>query len=220
LYTLTAQRKAEPPAGYLCGDYANRQMTAEPDNLQAGTIPLIDEASFEVVFRDLYQPLCRYALGFLDDADQAEEVVQDVFVRVWERRETLQVSVSMKAYLYRAVHNSALNVIEKHKKNVRLEEAPMRVIHSASNEPGPGEDPRELEQAIADAVETLPAQCRRVFELSRFEEMKYREIADLLGISIKTVENQMGKALRIMRDKLAPFLPFFIGTVLLNLIQS
>ncbi len=178
-------------------------MTGTKDISQEKIIRIDDEAAFERTFREHYAPLCRYALGIVGDADNAEEVVQDVFMRVWEKRETLTITVSVKAYLYRAVHNSCLNLVQRNKAHVRLDEAPLRVVHAAEE---PGTNTGELERAVADALATLPKECRRVFELSRFEELKYREIADLLGISIKTVENQVGKALRLMRERLAPFL--------------
>lgn len=183
--------------------------TVAGPTLTTEALRLGDEAAFGQVFRAHYNALCRYAMGIVGDAENAEEVVQDVFLRIWEKRETLEITSSLKSYLFRAVHNGCMNHLERHKKKVRLDEAPLKIVHQADTS-APDIQSKELEKAIADALQTLPEQCRRVFELSRFEELKYREIAETLGISVKTVENQMGKALRLMREKLAPFLPLLL----------
>lgn len=177
--------------------------------LQAETIRLGDEAVFEQVFRLHYAALCRFASGILSDAENAEEIVQDVFARIWEKRATLSITVSVKSYLFRAVHNGCITFIQKQKKNMRLEEAGLKIMHRSTGETPPIQQ-QELEQAIGEAIGSLPAQCRRVFELSRFEELKYSEIATALNISVKTVENQMGKALRILRERLSPFLALLL----------
>ncbi|HTF05934.1 MAG TPA: RNA polymerase sigma-70 factor [Bacteroidia bacterium] len=179
---------------------------------QSELIRIGDEVVFEQIFRQFHPMLCRYAHTILKDVEAAEEIVQDVFLKIWEKRESLVITVSVKSYLYRAVHNSCLNLVDKKKKEVRMDEVPLKIVHQSA---APVEDiqTRELEKAIAGALDQLPEQCRKVFELSRFGNMKYREIAEMLGISIKTVENQMGKALRIMREQLATYLtilgPFF-----------
>lgn len=165
--------------------------------------------AFEMIFKTYYKPLCSYAYSFLQDRDEAEEVVQATFVSVWSKRETLDVQLSFKSYLYRMVRNSCLNVI-KHEK-VRQQHA---AFETAAGEPTHESVSQsvlsvELEQKIFEAMKALPEQCRLVFQLSRFEELKYAEIADQLKISVKTVENQMGKALKIMRDQLKEYLPLF-----------
>jgi len=142
-------------------------------------------------------------------------MVQQVFFKLWERTETLSITGSVAAYLYRAVHNECLNFI-KHQKvrsNHRL-----HVVHSAKDQADHASKKilaKELETELQAALNELPEQCRTIFQMSRFEELKYHEIATELGISVKTVENQMGKALRLMRLKLAEFLTFII--VLLQL---
>lgn len=168
------------------------------DNLRQG-----DKNAFDALFRRFYGPLCRYAANLTGgDMDEAEDLVQQTFVKLWEQRATIEVRHSVKAYLYKAVHNRALNRLranrtrEKyHHQTAMTEEA----IQPQSPEPA-------FQKSLQQALEALPPQCRQVFELSRFEELKYREIADLMQISIKTVETQMGKALRLMRLHLAEFL--------------
>ncbi len=136
--------------------------------------------------------------------DEAEEVVQGVFFKVWERRGQLEVTVSLKAYLYRAVHNASLNHL-KHQK-VRQEYANHVKAMEEEGMEDPGMELTELQRDVTYAIEELPEKCREVFKLNRFEGLKYREVADLLGISEKTVENQMGKALKLLRDRLSHYL--------------
>jgi len=166
-----------------------------------------DEAAFEKTFRTYYSRLCKYANSLLKDSDEAEEVVQTVFLTIWEKRADLEITFSIKAYLYRAVHNHCLNrfkhaaIKEAHKEYSvhfipQSYESVTQAIHAS-----------ELEEQIEHAVNKLPAQCQKAFRMSRFEELKYQEIAERLDISIKTVENQIGKALRILRVELADYLP-------------
>ena len=165
-----------------------------------------NESSFEQLFRAFYPRLCAYARTILSDNDEAEEVVQSLFCRLWEQRATLEVTTSVQAYLFRAVRNASLNQIKKVQirdayKTMNLEEInqnPEVQTDLATTE--------DLRQRIEKAIADLPEQCRLIFKMSRFEELKYREIADSLGISVKTVENQMGKALKILRFKLAGFM--------------
>lgn len=164
-----------------------------------------DPAAFDAVFRQWYEPLCGYAARLTDgDVDEAEDLVQQVFVKIWEQRERLDIAWSLKAYLYKTVHNAALNRLRAAKTRSKYLETNASQLENANVQPE--ESARELDERLQKALDLLPPQCRLVFELSRFEELKYREIADQLGISIKTVETQMGKALRILRLQLADYL--------------
>jgi len=165
-------------------------------------------------FRAHYQPLCNYAYTFVQDRDEAEEIVQSAFLSVWEKRESLEIRTSLKSYLYTMVRNACLNVI-KHKKIKQKHVNEELAIADRSHESvSQRVYSSELEQRIQVSMEKLPEQCRLVFKLSRFEELKYAEIADQLNISVKTVENQIGKALKIMREELKDYLPLII--VLMN----
>lgn len=165
-----------------------------------------DSSAFEEVFKTYFKNLHAYACTILKDEADAEEAVQQVFFKLWERAEHLSFSGSVAAYLYRAVHNQCLNQLKHQQVKANHQ---LHVAYSMKNESvnGPAKMiSKELEQKIREALNELPEQCRTVFQLSRFEEMKYREIADQLDISIKTVENQMGKALKQLRLKLVDFL--------------
>jgi RNA polymerase sigma-70 factor (ECF subfamily) len=175
---------------------------------------LADPAHFEQLFKAHYAPLHRYAYRMVDDEDAAEEIVQSTFVKLWEGRQTLRIEESGQAYLYRAVHNRSLNYLE-HQKVKRAHEAHVMLQGEASsNDSDSTTRLRTLEAKLDAALKRLPEGCRTVFQLSRFEDLKYREIADRLGLSVKTVEAQMSKALRILRTELAEFLPILIALFL------
>lgn len=178
-------------------------------SLKAGDITV-----FEMFFRAYYQPLCNYAYTFVQDRDEAEEIVQSVFMAFWEKREAIEIKVSPKSYLYTMVRNACLNVIKHEKIKQRHAGEELAVAERSHDGVTQRVITAELEGRIHEAMETLPQQCRLIFKLSRFEELKYSEIADQLNISIKTVENQMGKALKIMREQLKDYLPLII--VLMN----
>ena len=169
-----------------------------------------NESAYEMIFRTYYQPLCRYAYSFLRDKEEAEEVVQAAFITLWEKRNALAIETSLKSYLYRMIRNSCLNVI-KHAKVKQQHAAHELAVGEVSHESvSQRVYASELEIKITEAMKTLPEQCRLVFQLSRFEELKYQEIADQLQISVKTVENHMGKALKLMRLQLKDYLPLFL----------
>jgi len=188
-----------------------RAQGMELENESIGTLLAEkDETTFEQLFKTHFKRLHAYAFTILGDEVEAEEMVQQVFFKLWERNETLSLTGSVSAYLYRAVHNESLNYI-KHQK-VRSNHQ-LHVAYSMKNEaehPAKKVIAGELEKKIHSALNELPEQCRTIFQMSRFDELKYREIADKLGISVKTVENQMGKALKLLRQKLADFLIFIL----------
>ncbi|ASU36252.1 RNA polymerase sigma-70 factor [Mucilaginibacter xinganensis] len=169
-----------------------------------------DAKAFEKIFREYFKFLHAYAYTFTKDDGQAEEIVQNVFCRIWEKRELLKTDGSLKAYLYRSVHNESLNYL-KHQKTRDA----FRVNYNTKEDESANAASEkimmaELDTYIQKALDELPQQCRIIFQLSRFENLKYKQIAGQLHISVKTVENQMGKALRILREKLSEFLPIVI----------
>ena len=190
----------------------------ELENESIGTLlAQKDETAFEQVFKTHFKRLHAYAFTILRDEVEAEEIIQQVFFKLWERKvrkdsfgENLSLTGSVSAYLYRAVHNESLNYL-KHQK-VRSNHQ-LHVAYNMKNEvehPAKKVIAGELEKKIHSALNELPEQCRTIFQMSRFDELKYREIADKLGISVKTVENQMGKALKLLREKLVDFLIFIL----------
>lgn len=165
-----------------------------------------DEAAFDAIFRAYYALLVPVVEGVLHERAIAEEIVQDVMLELWRRRATLSVSDSLKAYLYQAARNRAFNHI-RHRK---VEERGFVHLDQATTAPASAHADlveREIDGAVRAAVAGLPPRCREVFELSRVHGLKYAEIARVLDISVKTVEAQMGKALRVLRGRLTPYLP-------------
>jgi RNA polymerase sigma-70 factor (family 1) len=175
-----------------------------------------DKKAYERVFKTYYQSLCNYACSLLKDIDEAEEVVQNVFFNIWNKREELQISTSIKSYVYRAVHNDCLNKIKHGKVRRMYAEDYKSSMGGGFQDSAKVLEAKELGKQINEAIATLPEQCGLVFKLSRFENLKYSEIAEHLDISVKTVENHMGKALKILRVQLKDYLPLVAWIFFVN----
>lgn len=172
------------------------------------------EIIFEQAFREHYKGLYSYAYTFLKDDALAEESVQNIFYKLWEKKQIVSELQSIAAYLYRAVYNECMNHLKHQKVRQNYEAHTLHTHNYADTADAAAYN--ELQQQITKALNELPEQCRTIFQMSRFEDMKYREIADKLGISVKTVENQMGKALKRMKLMLSDYLPI-LWVVLYNL---
>ena len=166
------------------------------------------EDLFEQVFKSHFKSLHAYACTIMRDPMPAEEIVQNIFLKLWEKKEEITIKENISVYLYRAVHNESLNYLRHRKVRSAYQSYAMRQ-HKQTEQEKPAEKVvmKELEKKLEIALQELPEQCRTIFQLSRFEDLKYREIADRLGLSVKTIENQMGKALKLLRLKLVDFLP-------------
>lgn len=193
--------------------------------LNEASIPALlaekNEAAFEQVFKSHFKDLHRYATALVKDAGDAEEMVQNVFMRLWEKATQLNYHTGLQAYLYRAVHNECLNHLQRQKTRQTHEKYLQHTLKGQGDSAAKKLLHANLQHKFSEALDDLPQQCRTIFQLSRTEELKYQEIADRMGLSIKTVEAQMGKALRILRQKLIDFLPAIIVTLsqLLNFIK-
>ena len=168
-----------------------------------------DETAVDAIFRRYYASLCLTANRVLRDTAKAEDLVQDVFFELWRKRGNLQIHSSLRAYLKRATMNKALNHIRDEKIKSSGEE-PLWLMKSAQVGAQRQLEASELKRQIDRAIDQLPERCRLIFCLSRFEEMSYQQIADELDISIKTVENQIAKALRLLREKLGTHLSWIL----------
>jgi RNA polymerase sigma-70 factor, ECF subfamily len=171
-----------------------------------------DRIAFEQVFRMQYAPLCAFAMQYVRDKDRAEEVVQDLFVHLWQERERVAISTSLKSYLFAAVRNRCFSLLK----------VQGRVRALAHDEESLAEEEVRSEQELAEraarvqaAIRALPTERQRIFRMSRDEGLKYHEIAHRLGLSVKTVENQMGQALKNLRLELADLLPLMLLATLL-----
>jgi RNA polymerase sigma-70 factor (ECF subfamily) len=183
-------------------------------------LPLQNEKSFEQLFRQQYSKLCGYARKYIDDPDQSEEVVQDVFVNLWQKRKSIDITSTIESYLFRAVRNTCLNTLKHFKIREKHQEGIAATYDNAGNQPENRILEIELLNQIEDLISALPPERQRIFKMSRLDGMKYREIADELGISVKTVEAQMGKALKYLRKHLSDYLPVVIFAWLLYLLNN
>lgn len=181
------------------------------DNIRKG-----DKNAFETVFKSYYRILCSYANQIIADSDNSEEIVQEIFFQLWQKKEFLFIETSLKSYLFRAVHNSCINFI-KHNKIKKAYSSNYLHQNETSGSQYNLDESDELKDLIGKAVEQLPPERKKVFMMIRYEDRKYQEVADILGISVKTVENQMGKAMQFLRETLKGYIPVFIILILLVL---
>jgi RNA polymerase sigma-70 factor, ECF subfamily len=169
-----------------------------------------DRAVFERIFRVYYPELCGFTLRYLADPMVSEEVIQDLFCKLWHRREELVINTSLRSYLYKAAANHSIN----HIRHQEMQRKYFNYVGFEVDEMAGGlhhDSDGELSVMVQKALLELPEKRREIFEMSRFEGMKYHEIADKLGIKIKTVETQMTRALDFMRK----YLKEFISVILL-----
>jgi RNA polymerase sigma-70 factor (ECF subfamily) len=167
-----------------------------------------DQQAFEMVFVHYYRGLHAYANSMIADDERAAELVQDLFCRVWNKKRELNYGISLKAYLYKAIYYACLDDIkhDKIKAHYRAEVLYRQPAGSTPEEAAQRTLLNDLEKKLTHALNQLPVQCRTIFQLSRFEGLKYQEIATQLDISIKTVETQMSIALKRLRHELAEFI--------------
>lgn len=174
--------------------------TALVERIRAG-----DQSAFEGLFHQYHAPLCGFAYRYVEAPDVAEEIVQEVFLFVWERRETWDIRESVKTYLFAAVRNAAVSYL-RHEHVVRRHEADS--LEFVSPEAAKADElvaSNEIAVAVQKAVRQLPDRCQLVFTLHREQGLTYAEIGGVMGISQKTVEVQMGRALKGLRKALAGF---------------
>jgi len=162
----------------------------------------LDEKSIKKLYEQHYSYLCACVYKLIKDATTAEDIVQEVFMEIWKKKDRLKVNISIKAYLRRAAINKTLNHIRS-KKVIFEDEDKMVELGSKEHSTQSLLEGEELGIKIQLAIDGLPEKCRMVFALSRFEELSYKEIAAKLEISVKTVENQISKALKHLKKELA-----------------
>ena len=167
-----------------------------------------DEKAFEILFRKYYGHLCLFATKIINDDVAAEEIVQDFFVKLWEKREQLFIETSIKNYFFRSVKNLCINFIQHNKTKLRYAQI---VISEVENQFTDDNNYPEIDLTlkIEESINSLPEKRREIFRLSRQEGLKYHEIAQKLNISIKTVETHMSLAIKTLREKLKNYSSFF-----------
>ncbi len=165
---------------------------------------------FEEIYKQYYSPLCFYCVRYVGDMEEAKEIVQGLFLKIWLKRNELDINTSVKSYLYRAVQNYALNYLHQQKTKQKYIINKAHFPNQMSENGQIKLEEEELKKLIKRAVLKLPEKRREIFELSRYENMKYSQIAEHLTISVKTVEAQMSKSLKYLRQVLKEYLPVFL----------
>lgn len=180
-----------------------------------------DEHTFESLFRAQYPVLCGYARKYVEDIDQAEEIVQEMFFNFWQKKDKVEINISLEAYLFRSVRNACLNYLKHLKIREEYRLATNDEIRKKEQEVHDHVVALELQERIENVIDQLPPERKKIFKMSRYEELKYKEIAEKLNLSVKTVEVQMSKALKFLRLHLSDFLSLFIiimAEILINML--
>ncbi len=185
-----------------------------PDESTPGSWPPEIEARFDVMVRAHYTRLFRFVYRFLGSREASEDVVQEVFANVWRRAASINYDDPLP-YLYQAARNRSLSILRGRRVRERWQAAQVEAERGSPTVVVPNTDATELATAIEQAIEALPERCRLIFRMHREQHLSYREIARLLGLSAKTVDHQMGRALKVLRERLAPYLP--AGVLLVSL---
>lgn len=180
----------------------------QANNTDAELLELLREdpdKAIEMLFRQYYSFVCKMVYQVVPDAGVAEDIAQDIFFELWRKKEQININISLRAYLRRASLNRTLNYLRDRKIKWEDDQA-LPDLQSEAIPISQVLETTELGQMIDKAIDELPEKCRLVFRLSRYEELSYQEIAQELDISVKTVENQISKALKMLRIALQPYL--------------
>lgn len=179
----------------------------------------LTETRIEQLFKEHYSVLTAYANKFLSDLDDSREIVQDVFVHLFDNRESVKIHTSAKAHLYTSVRNACLNTIRQRKNHATHHENIKYLSSGYSLEADKILEQTELEYELFKAIDELPEQCQRIFKLNRIDGFTNQEIADQLGISKRTVETQISKALKSLRVKVGPMLATLLIIYIFNALK-
>ena len=192
----TPDLSSAPPLGILF------RKNESLENLFSSVAEFDDFHAFEAIFHRTYQNLLQFSLKYVKIKELGEEVVDDVFFNLWKNRKVINIQISLKSYLMTSVRNKALDYIRaaKNINNCTLEKA--LNLPCSQNNAFESLAQAELSEKMEKAIHSLPKQCRLIFLMSREQGMKYKEIAEKLNLSVKTIDTQMGRALKHLREKI------------------
>ena len=166
-----------------------------------------DLEAFRRIFEMNYKPLVKYARRFVMDIDTAEDITQQTFLYIWEKRRTVNIGQSLKSYLFRAVHNACINYLKRENLMAEYTKSFILEMNGQFNETGFDYTVQnEIKYELESAIDSLPENCKNIFKLSRYNGLKNREIASELSISIRSVETQIYRALKILKEKMSEHL--------------
>lgn len=174
-----------------------------------------DQKALKALFDQYHGPLCSLAYRMVQDRDQAKDIVQEVFIKLWKNRQRLEINDSLNAYLKRATINTSLNHIERVSRFTQQQPGRSDLLFHSRNTADQELNYNELAKRVEDAILELPVRARMVYTLIRSEELSYKEVAETLDISVKAVEKEMMKALNLLRHALSDYLPLFAVPFLL-----
>lgn len=178
-------------------------------------IDLQPDSVIELLFRTYYSPLCKFVNKIVRDQALSEDIVQETFIRIWNNRDNLDSAKSIKSYLYKIAYNYTLNHLEKQKNFTLQDYSEVDKMYQSAQADEQIID-HELQHKASEAMNSLPVKCKAVFIMCRHENMTYQEVADAMEISVKTVENQMSKALKSLRQQLSPYFDVLTLVLFLN----
>ena len=202
---------------FLCFNHRKRKDYIKLGKKQTSTFKSLDKAAFEQLFRSYFTPLCSFAQKFVHDSDEAKDIVHNVFINLWNKREHIDLETSLKSYLFQGVQNRSLNFIRDNKRLVQFDAPQNELELNKFLDSKDHLETSEAEGRINGALDDLPEKCKEIFMMNRFDGLKYREIAEKLNISVKTVETQMSRALKTLREKLSDMITTLIVLLLNNL---
>ena len=175
------------------------------------------KADFDALYVSIYKPLCAYATRYVS-VDEAEEIVQDTMLWLWDNWDTIAPEKSVKALLFRIVHNKALNCIKHNAVLSRVHQQIEQRLSEQFESPNFYMD-KELQQLLENAIKQLPENLREVFILSRVEQLSYKEIAERLDITVKAVDNRLARTMKILRQELKDYLTIILlASALVNIV--
>lgn len=174
------------------------------------TIDWATREGYEILFNEHYSRMVSYAFNFLKEQEGSEEIAQEVFYQLWINREKTEIKTSISSYLYRAVRNRCINLIKHIEIRENYKQFNSEEIEKADKEFADTLTVSELDKRIRKSIDNMPMQRKKIFLMCRYNEMTYKEIAEKMGLSKKTIENQMGKALQYLRRELKDYMPLIL----------
>ncbi|MBK9255138.1 MAG: RNA polymerase sigma-70 factor [Saprospiraceae bacterium] len=178
---------------------------------QIQEVKSVDNSTFEQLFTDHYDALYRYCQTMVKDQNDTEDIIQSVFMDLWNDRQKLVIHTSIKAYLFKAIYFKCMNKIKHDKVAFKYSNTVLNAENTTATDTL---IIQEIAAKITETIESLPEQCRKIFSMSRMDGLRYNEIAEKLNLSPKTIENQIGKALKTMRVALSEYIQIIVFTIL------
>jgi RNA polymerase sigma-70 factor (ECF subfamily) len=177
-----------------------------------------DQLALRFFFDKYYHNLCNYVNLYVHDQQVAEDIVQEIFIYLWEKRESIRMNTSVKSYLFQASRNKFLNHIRDSKKHKEINEIVTSAIDTTFDPDDNQLIAGQLEDLIVSSIDQLPPRCREIYQLHRNGDLSYKEIAIRMNISVKTVENQMTIALKKLKEQLAPYYDQLFALIIMGLL--